>query len=229
MGATIHQGHPARVDATACILPISEAMHIRGELGRQFVPVAGPILQQEALRRAPATMGSVVSVGGAGASYQRIYLAVCYPFRPDGINWRLVEQTLLKALHQAEQEGHRAIALPLFVDAPMADPSRTLPVAAAIMHRCAAALTQAHVKLMAWNPYQEELLKQTQAAFADTLRQAAITQTPAPEPESVLVDPEPAPEPVKQAPKTAPKSRTAAKKPPAKSGKGGGPPKPREI
>ena len=223
MAATIHQGHPARVDATACILPISEAMHIRGELGRQFIPVAGPILQQEALRRAPATTGSVISVGGAGTSYQRIYLAVCYPFRPDGINWRLVEQTLLKALHQAQQEGHRAIALPLFVDAPTADPSRTLPVAAAIMHRCAAALAQTHVKLMAWNPYQEELLKQTQAAFAETLRQAAITQAPEPEPESVSVDPEPAPEPVKQAPKTAPKLRTAAKKPPAKSGKGGGP------
>lgn len=222
MAATIHQGHPARVDATACILPISEAMHIRGELGRQFIPVAGPILQQEALRRAPAATGSVVAVGGAGTPYQRIYLAVCYPFRPDGINWRLVEHTLLKALHQAEQEGHRVIALPLFVDAPTADPGRTLPIAATIMHRCAADLTEAHVKIMAWNPYQEDLLKQTGAAFAEMLRQAMQTQ--APEAAS-----EPEPEPEKQTPKSTPKPRTQTRKPVAKSAKGGGSAKSRET
>lgn len=161
LAATICRGSPARADATACILPSNPALHIRGQVGDEIVPVAGPLLQQEAVRRAPARMGSVVALDGYGTSYQRLYLAVCFSQRPDAVSWPLVESTLAAALRTAVAEGHRQIAVPVFADAPWASPAETLTQAALLMHRCAEKVPEADVLLMAWNEYLHGLLLST--------------------------------------------------------------------
>ncbi len=157
--ATTHLGNPAKADTTACILPINPMLHLRGEIGRHFVPVAGPMLQQEAMRYAPAKMGDIVPLNGAGTPYRRIYAAVCYSFLADAVDFTLVEKTLKRAIRQAEDEGHKEIAVPFFADAPWADPTRVLPQVALIMQRVSQGTKlSTRVRFMAWTDYLRELL-----------------------------------------------------------------------
>lgn len=172
MTVTIARGNPAMGEATACIIPTNPNMYIRGDIGGAFSAVGGPMVQNDAMRHAPAQMGRVIAINSGGTAYHRLYAAVAFPFEQTDTDWRMVGLTLGAAIAQAAKEGHAAVSVPFFHDIPNGAADLTEPHAITAM-KSAAENAPIDVHIFALNDRQLALLNE---AFGP--KESSVEDTP---------------------------------------------------
>lgn len=193
---------------TACILPANPNLHIRGDVGKMFQAVAGPLMQNDAFAQGPRRFGDIVPIHPGATPYQRIFAACAFPYEQEDFPWGATAQILRNAVELVAREGHEAVTIPFFHDIPGAAVDMTEPIAVEAMRL---ALTNApiDVVVMALNDRQMALL---QEAFADLDVPEDLPDAPLEEEDEEEVPETPVAPPV-DVPAPPPKQEAAPKKP----------------